>query len=171
ILTRRGWVPANLIQEGDDVVRSTRPEGAAALVVPDHDQVPARIEDVWGALGMGGLDRVESSPEDFHGDGQHGYVDVVRADRALDGRRLATLDEFVQEELLSGAAGAAIAFDGKGAAELLDVAEAALAGGTMRGFRLGAALGVGQAGVADLASLAHAAAIHARFHEDASDWS
>ncbi|GAA2829876.1 hypothetical protein GCM10010441_63000 [Kitasatospora paracochleata] len=36
VLTDRGWVPANLIQVGDHVVRSTLPEGVVPLVVPDE---------------------------------------------------------------------------------------------------------------------------------------
>jgi hypothetical protein len=84
ILTRRGWVAANLIQEGDEVVRSLRPEGAAPLVVPDHQQMPSRIEDVWGAHSVAGVLRgVPTTAEDFHGDGGHGEVDVVGPNRLL----------------------------------------------------------------------------------------
>ena len=52
VLTDRGWVPANLVQEGDHVVRSTRGQGAAAITVPDENQMPARIEDCWRPDGM-----------------------------------------------------------------------------------------------------------------------
>lgn len=83
VLTRRGWVPAHLLQEGDEVVRSTRGQGATALVVPDEDQVPARIENLWRPDGVVTLDHVPTAPEDFHGDGGHGKVDVVLADRLL----------------------------------------------------------------------------------------
>ncbi|PEH74631.1 hypothetical protein CRM89_00325 [Nocardia sp. FDAARGOS_372] len=83
VLTRGGWVPANLLNEGDEVVRSTRPQGATPLVVPDHHQVPALIEDVWGSFAVNGLHRVPAAPEDFHGDGQRGEVDIVGPDRTL----------------------------------------------------------------------------------------
>ena len=83
VLTTRGWVPAHLVQVGDYVVRSTLAEGAVPLVVPDERQVPARIEDHWRAGGVGPLLQMPTTAEDFHGDGGHGHVDVVLADRLL----------------------------------------------------------------------------------------
>ncbi|MFI5769645.1 hypothetical protein ACIA74_14000 [Streptomyces sp. NPDC051658] len=83
VLTDRGWVPANLIQEGDHVVRSVFSEGAVPLVVPDENQVPARIEDLWRPSGVVPLLQMPTSAEDFHGDGGHGDVDVVLADGLL----------------------------------------------------------------------------------------
>ncbi len=83
ILTDRGWLPANLIQEGDYVVRSTRGQGATALVVPDEDQVPTLIEDCWRPNRMMPLLQMPTTAEDFHGDGGHGEVDVVLLDRLL----------------------------------------------------------------------------------------
>lgn len=83
VLTDRGWLPAHFIQEGDHVVRSTRGHGATALTIPNEDHVPSLIEDLWSADGMGGLVRVPTAPEDFHGDGGHGDVDVVFPDRLL----------------------------------------------------------------------------------------
>lgn len=82
VLTPDGWVPANLVQAGVDVVRSTRPQGAAPLVAADHAQLPARVEDVWGSLSVRSLEQVSTSPEDFHGDGCYGEVEVVGADSA-----------------------------------------------------------------------------------------
>src|SRR5206468_2731515 len=61
VLTSRGWVPANLLHEGDEVVRSTEPKGATPLVVPDHHQMPSLIEDVWRSLGMAGSDRMPTT--------------------------------------------------------------------------------------------------------------
>src|SRR5690606_23965723 len=76
VLTDRGWVPAGLIEEGDHVLGSTLGQGAVPLVVPHEQQSPALIEDVWGSGGMVPLGQVPTSPEDFHGDGGHGEVDV-----------------------------------------------------------------------------------------------
>lgn len=102
ILTRRGWVAANLVQEGDEVVRSLRPQGAAPLVVPDHQQMPARIEDVWDAHSMAGVLRgVPTTSEDFHGDGGHGEVDVVGPNRFLWGGAESTLLKHAVKELLA----------------------------------------------------------------------
>ncbi|MFK4494807.1 hypothetical protein [Dermacoccus sp. GAS27A] len=140
ILTRRGWVPANLIEEGDEVVRSTRPEGATPLVVPDHDQVPTRIEDVWRSLGMLGLEAVESSPEDFHGDGQDGQVDVAGADGALVGDVLATFVQQAGQEGLAVALRSAAGLVGESSSEQLDVRDLALTGSLVGRSSLGSAL-------------------------------
>ena len=78
VLTRRGWIPAHFLDEGDDVFRSTDSKGALPLVVPDHNQMPSLIEDIWSTFRVNGFDRVPTSPEDFHGDGINGEVDIVR---------------------------------------------------------------------------------------------
>ena len=103
VLTDRGWLPANLLKEGDNVVRSLRAKGAGSLVVPDEDQMPARIEDLWRPDSMVTLRQVPTSAEDFHGDGGHGEVDVVLADRLLWGNGEAAVYELVVQELLAGA--------------------------------------------------------------------
>ena len=171
ILTRRGWVPANLIEEGDEVVRSTRAEGASALVVPDHDQVPARIEDVWDALSVSGFDRVESSTEDFHGDGQDGEVDVVRADGSLRDRVLASLREHAHEEGLAVAGARPLLLDRQCASQLFSLRHGARSGGTVRGGDLRSLVGVAEASVADHSCFAHAASRDSGFSEYARYWS
>src|SRR5690606_34733998 len=98
VLTDRGWVPANLLQEGDHVVRGTRGQGATALVVPDEDQMPASIENLWRPDGMMTLRQMPTTPEDFHGDGGHGEVDVVFADRLLRRDVESSLHELSEEE-------------------------------------------------------------------------
>jgi len=107
VLTRRGWVAANLIQEGDEVVRSLRPHGATPLVVPDHQQMPSRIEDVWTAESMSGVLRgVPTTAEDFHGDGGHGEVDVVGPNRLLWGEpETASMEPLVEQALSIGLEG------------------------------------------------------------------
>src|SRR5690606_9878574 len=83
ILTDRGWLPANLLRERDDVVGRVSGQRALPLVIPDQHQVPTRIEEVWGAAGMTPLFQMPTTTEDFHGDGGNGKVDVVLADRLL----------------------------------------------------------------------------------------
>lgn len=128
VLTRRGWVPANLLNEGDEVFRSTRPEGASSLVVPDHDQVPARVEDIWSAFAVAGLDTVESTPEDFHGDGQDGKVNIVWSDRSLNNRAVPAFFQHGFEQNLAGGTGATFSLYGEGAPEVLDLWDASVAG-------------------------------------------
>jgi hypothetical protein len=154
VLTRRGWLPANLLHEGDEVVRSTAPEGAHALVVPDHHEMPARIEDVWGALSVAGLHAVPSAPEDFHGDGQHGQVDVVGAYGTLDDRLFASLDEHVAELSFSLGPRSPFSLDCERAAKLLDLWQAPPSGGLVGGHDLGLALLFGHSGGADTSRFA-----------------
>lgn len=169
VLTGGGWVPAHLLQEGDEVVRSTRAEGATALVVPDEHQMPSRIEDVWGSLGVPLLDAVESSPEDFHGDGQHGQVDVVWADGTLDDRLLPALTQHGREGNFARAAGAALTFHGQGAPELLDLAEAPHPGRPVGLDDLRLALLRRLPSRAGEAGLAHPSALDSSVGEDSGD--
>jgi hypothetical protein len=85
VLTDRGWLPINLLQEGDHVVRCARGNGATAVTVPNKDHVPTPVEDLWGARGVRSLVRMPTAAQDFHGDGGHGDVDVVFTDRLLMG--------------------------------------------------------------------------------------
>lgn len=84
VLTDRGWLDANLLCEGDDVAHRFGAD-LDALRVPHEHEVPAPIEDVWGAPGMGRLRSVPVAAEDFHGDGvgSQGNVDVVAPDGLL----------------------------------------------------------------------------------------
>lgn len=169
ILTRRGWIPANLLKEGDEVVRSTRSKGAAALVIPDHDQVPARIEDVWSSFAVGGLNAVESSPEDFHGDGQDGKVDVVYADGSLRDWRNSTFREHSGQPILADGLMSPVGFDTQGSTSLLDEWSSALVGCSMSGGGLGFSLDGGHLVGADLASFASAPYVDVGAHQTLSD--
>ena len=160
VLTRRGWVPANLLQEGDEVVRSTRPEGATPLVVPDHQQVPSLIEDVWGALGVHGLDRMPTTAEDFHGDGQQGEVDVVYADRALASSRITPSAEHLGELGFADGLGLPSEFAIECASVFLDLWDSAHAGSTVGGGGLGLPLVGAHLLGADDARRAGAAALY-----------
>ena len=81
ILTDRGWVPAQFINEGDNLVGGARVSGSV-VGGPDEDHGPARIEDFVSAFGVvspalfGG---VPTSAEEFHGDGGNSEVNVVTA--------------------------------------------------------------------------------------------
>ena len=171
VLTRRGWIPANLIQEGDEVFRSTQSEGATALVVPDHDQVPSRVEDIWGSFSVSGLDTVESAPEDFHGDGQHGEVYVVRADGPFNSWVESLGHEHVSELDLSYAPRFALGFAGESGAELVDLRDAAFAHGLMGFGGLGGSLLRGHLSGSHFSGLTEAAPFDASFEKSLLDGS
>ncbi len=83
VLTDRGWMAAQFIQKGDNVVCGGRLQGAASDMRPDEYQVPTRVEDIPRALQMNRFVRVPASAEDFHGDGRGSEVYVVRTNGLL----------------------------------------------------------------------------------------
>lgn len=169
VLTGRGWVPANLVSEGDEVFRSTRPEGATPLVVPHHHQVPSLVEDVWDALRVNGLVRMPTAPEDFHGDGVHGEVDVAYADGAL-GRRVGTaLSQQLSEDLFTGALVGLSQFVPERTADLFDLLHRASPRGDVSREGLGLALLDCQVRIAHDPGFAAPASFDTGFTEDAFD--
>src|SRR5690606_3828465 len=85
VLTTEGWVPAGQLVQGAKVVRVTGLRATLARDPRDYQQ-PTPIEQVASALrGSVGVSavRMPVTPEDFHGDGTDGEVDVVRADGLL----------------------------------------------------------------------------------------
>lgn len=85
VLTSKGWVPAHLIQDGDDIVRHNPGHGVVGRSPHEGDQPPL-IEDVWRAATVqGSLHRrvMPLAAEDFHGDGFDPEVDVVTANGLL----------------------------------------------------------------------------------------
>lgn len=83
ILTRRGWIGANEVREGDEVVSDTLLD---PLCTPDNVQMPSLIQDVWEAFRVSLTMRsvtVPTSSEDFHGDGMESEVDIVFSDSFL----------------------------------------------------------------------------------------
>lgn len=153
ILTDQGWVPANLLNEGYSVVRSTLSEGAAPLEVPNEQQSPALIEDVWGSGRMGGLSRVKTSPEDFHGDGSHGEVDVVFADRNLRSGIVSTSGEPVEHGALAALVNTPSTFPAFGVGDHSLEGQGDAANGIVGSLGLRGQFGAGHFASADLARI------------------
>ena len=89
ILTDWGWVRAQFIRKGEQVVTAQSDgQRIAATINPDDDHTPTVIEQVFRALeesrGMKS-GRVEVTAEDFHGDARFmdRYIDVVNVDSLL----------------------------------------------------------------------------------------
>lgn len=86
ILTQQGWVPANDLYEGCEVIRSRRGQRMLLRGGQDDVDVPALIEQVcetlFRASRMAAVE-VETAAEDFHGDGAYSQVAVVGANRRL----------------------------------------------------------------------------------------
>jgi hypothetical protein len=155
ILTDKGWIPANLLQVGDHVVSSLGGQGATALMVPDEQQTPALIEDVWRSSGMVSLGEVPTTAEDFHGDGGHGEVDVVFRDGLLGDRVEPALLELAQQVQLTRRIAETAGLGALGASDQLFISSLTASCGIMCGGGLSSSLLGAHAASAHLASLGH----------------
>lgn len=85
VLTDRGWVPAQFVTEGDNVLRHLDGHGVIGRA-PNEDKTPALIENIWSSAIVGsdlGLRVMEVTPQQFHGDFSDGEVNVVTTDSLL----------------------------------------------------------------------------------------
>lgn len=86
VLTTEGWVFAGRLHEGDQLLRDGGTGRLGSRGNEDEGYVPPLAEEVFGAFASRGdllCAQVPVRAEDFHGDGQDGYVDVVGTDRPL----------------------------------------------------------------------------------------
>ena len=104
ILTRRGWVKASKLQDGEDLIQALDPALVVALIDPQNHHIETCIENVADALVVAGgvtAYRMPSSTVDFHGDGTSGQnVDVIASDwKLVDGTDPATTKEVTGSHL------------------------------------------------------------------------
>lgn len=86
ILTSAGWVAAQFLHEGGNVISSGDAQRVAAVISPNDYNTPARIEEIWKSLATKSqmLRRtVPATPKNFHGDGLGGEIDIVWANGFL----------------------------------------------------------------------------------------
>lgn len=98
ILTPQGWVGLGQLRKGGYVISRVGSQPLPTHADPDVAQQPAPIAEVVRALsqrrgGRGLTERVETVPMHFHGDGTHGYVDVVTPFGQLKRRRGTEVDK------------------------------------------------------------------------------
>lgn len=147
ILTPRGYIAAKFLRQGDYVLSAADGQRIAAAVNPDDDHAPTAIEEVFRAFKESPfvVSRVvPHSSVDFHGDGRNVYgdIDVVFADRLLEGRGAAARGEHLGQLALGGNGVALHSFLPLGDVELLGVSDGSAAGGIVGGgYLLGAGLG------------------------------
>jgi len=83
ILTDKGWVIANLLNVGDNVISRTRFNGIAGIS-PNIDNKKASIQNIFDSfLKRGYLFRLPASAGYFHGDISKGEIDTVFPNRFL----------------------------------------------------------------------------------------
>ena len=83
VLTQRGWVAAQFIQRGDNVISTGRADWASLDVRPDNNYMPSRVENIPQALGMFRLGSVPETAENFYRNGPDGQINTVFIDRLL----------------------------------------------------------------------------------------
>nr|WP_080840017.1 phage minor head protein [Cohnella massiliensis] len=104
VLTRRGWVAAGEIQEGDQLVKSTDAQRLARAFEPDYQHVPTAVEQIPGSFFEDGSMLRRSVPiaaEDFHGDGIDGDVGIVWSYRKLAGNFKSRLGKLLSDVIFS----------------------------------------------------------------------
>lgn len=85
ILTPSGWVALGLLKEGDYLICRSDGKGTS-LSGADIDYPPIPIKEVADSLSkLGHVERMVGRSMNFHGDGEDGYVEIIRADRELRG--------------------------------------------------------------------------------------
>lgn len=158
VLTRRGWVAAGLLHEGDDLLAAGAGQGHV-VGGPDEDDAPARVEDRFRALGVIGASvagSVPGAPEQFHGDGRDSEVEVVARDGLLwDEVQASFRQPLAEPDLALGAVnepGDGLPFDGLGARVIGGGAPRCATHGGMGSRGLLSALGGGHLRGADDAS-------------------
>lgn len=111
VLTLTGWKGLGEITEGDYVIGNgvgIKHEGTSN---PNIEDAPSTISDVFGALqSVSPLQRELTVNEDFHGDGQNGYVDILRTKSVLKLGDFASFDERISDGSLSPSDMAHISF-------------------------------------------------------------
>lgn len=85
ILTLRGWVAADQLNIGDDVVEFIQENISSAVGIDNKDNGPPAIADIFSAMTESGYMRtIRNSRMQFHGDGMaDGYVDIIFPARRL----------------------------------------------------------------------------------------
>lgn len=114
VLTDQGWIPAHRVREGDHLFRRS---GRHRVVDgrPAERHRPATAEDVWRAASVVGLLlRMPLAPEDLHGDGADGEIDVVWTDSHLPSIGGVTFGQPAGEGGLVGRHGGRLALQGGG---------------------------------------------------------
>lgn len=96
ILTRRGWIPINKLQKGDDIIKAVFDGGF--VCESDINEFRPSIEQVFDFMAsFSSLSTSTGTELDFHGDGREGNIDVVDANGFMSSDFVAALFERADE--------------------------------------------------------------------------
>jgi hypothetical protein len=133
ILTRQGWINADLLTNRDYVI--SRGTGNRTLdSSPNHDNSPSSIQEVFSSLSeIVGV--FPGSPRDFHGDGSDSNVNIIFANRLLGNRRDISIAEQFIQGFFGSTGKSSGSFFSEGALAEIGVSSFHSPNGIMRGFR------------------------------------
>lgn len=104
IFTDRGLVPLGELMVGDNLFQTSIGHESFPLRHPQRDDKPAAFDQIFDALCVNGdRTRTRCSTFNFHGDGENGYVDIVRTDGFLLDRIEAKLSKTLYQRTFSPA--------------------------------------------------------------------
>jgi len=82
VLTDKGWVAANLIDIGDNII-SVRLRGESPAREPNVQNRPPVAAKVFDLFSIAPHKRINGTDKQFHGDGEKSDVDIISIDRKL----------------------------------------------------------------------------------------
>ena len=104
MLTRRGWVPAGMLNDLDDLVCDSRQQSLSSSGDKNVDHRPTSLSEIFTSLQAVVIsERVGCSRGDFHGDGSNGNVDILRPGRELMLGRFSSIYEPLKNGILADA--------------------------------------------------------------------
>lgn len=102
ILTASGWVGAEFLHEGDDILITSRADAGRSGANPDVHHVMASFETVHELLRVFSSERRGGLGVDFHGDGTTADIEVVGEERLLRVNGDTSIGEGIAELALEG---------------------------------------------------------------------
>ena len=81
VLTRRGWVGAGQLKQGDHVLAYSPRQWSTAINTDYQNRITA-IQNIFGSLNLGGF-RMPISAPDFHGDGGNSKIAAICTNRQI----------------------------------------------------------------------------------------
>ena len=102
ILTVSGWVGAEFLHEGDDLLITRRADAGRSVANPDVHHVMASFETVYELLRVFSSERRGGLGVDFHGDGTTADIEVVGEERLLRVNGDTSIGEGIAELALEG---------------------------------------------------------------------
>lgn len=171
VLTTSGWVASGLLNVGDKLVCAK--DSTLSLKHEEHNVV-AKFSDLFSAANVAvnpaAVSTSPTSPEDFHGDGTDGEVEIVLVDRLSWNKVKSGLNKQIIDKELPVTAGVDDSLPGFGSAKQFSMVGLSTSDSFMRRGRESEALLGSSFSHSDKHSVATSANGNAVLSENAYDW-